>query len=389
MSTPRVIESQASAGWGIVLAAGATTGNSNTLPSTRRLFLKELLREGTYQHPLTPWPEPLVVTPSLIDEWVRSTNAAIAAGVDVWVPDTHSFRAEDNRGFVRRVFRATVAGDPTVQALFGEVEITDPATAEQIGTSIRKVSVLLMDLADGVGNHFGERVVHVALTPSPVAPRQENFVALSIGSGTTEPVQAPVLVPEQPGDNTMPFKPTEKISKALGIALTADVTAEAIEAGIDALLTRAETAEKGLADLKATPPPTVERLLSVDGTQPLFKRAHAAKAKSVALTIAAAKSAGKVNGAMEAALGTLLGIETGFALSADGAAAPVDVAQVVEALVDAIPANAVVPLNQQLKGTQPAAGQPSPSPDPFDTPEKARAEADRMLKSAGFVKSAK
>lgn len=334
-----------------------------------RTFKKEVLREGRYQHPTTPWPSPLVVDEPYIDRVVAATNQAMQAGVDVWVPDGHSFKAEDNKGFVRRVYKGDTPQG--TKAIFVELDIADDPIVSKIGNTITKVSALLHDHPDGKGNQYGERIVHVALTPSPVAHEQENFVALSTDGATSVPVLTPIE------EAAMPFKPTEKIHKSLGLDLTQDMTLDGIEKASDLLLQRALAAEAKIAT-----PPTVEKLLSVDVKQtPYFAQAHQDREALASVTLTAAKAKGKLNADMEKALSSLLRVQHGYSMSADGVAAPTDVRSLVTSLLNAIPDNAVVPLGTQLST---APGQPSKGPEPFDTPEKAKAEANRMLGLAGL-----
>ena len=97
-----------------------------------RLFRKEVIRAGTYQHPVNPWPEALDADRAYLERVALNTNEAIARGIQVPIPDTHNDKPEDNKGYVRRAFVDEVDGEP---ALFIDAEIIDPETLPKVGNS--------------------------------------------------------------------------------------------------------------------------------------------------------------------------------------------------------------------------------------------------------------
>lgn len=363
-------------------AAFARAGASN-------VFEKDVLIEGRYQHPVTPWDSPLDVTKAMIERVCAASNAAINAGQRVYIPDTHSNRAKDNTGFVQVFFPRLAEGTWRATA---RMEITDPAYVPKIGTTIKDVSPMLVPFPLGDGRSFGERIEHVALVPDPVMPGQSDFVRCSVGPGTVDPVEVPVLKRLSLGEPPMKIKVTAANVKALSLAGVAGKDGDEVEV-TDAAFERAlslageaesakaaqKAAEDALAAEKAKPAPTVARLLSVDPSgAPFFAEAQGAKAKALSATLDAASSKGKITAGMRKNLERLLSVRHGYALSTAGVAEAVDVAAEAEALLAGIPDQAVVPVGQR---TTPAAP-PAPPPEGF-TPADTKALVEKTLQSVG------
>lgn len=334
-----------SSGWRLESANG-TSGSF--------MFVKEILREGTYQHPIRPWPSPLDASRAYLEAVARRSNEAARAGIRVPLPDGHEdTSAGNNFGWGLEFF--TGPNEDGTVSLFAKVEVTDPGYAAKITDgSISKVSVLLAAIGDGQYTPDGDRVVHIALTPYPVASRQGGFVKLSVVGS-----DVPILARQE-----APMKITPELAKRLGIdvpegATEVEVTAEALTAVAEAqdaaktasatalaAATKAtETAQAEAAAAKelAAKAPDLQKALSVDPSKtPYFAKAFASQAKANEAALSVAKAQGKITEPVAKALASLLAVDHAFALSAEGAAAPVDVRDFVEKLLAAIPENTMV-----------------------------------------------
>jgi ribosomal 50S subunit-recycling heat shock protein len=355
-----------------------------------KVFEKDVLVEGTYQHPIQPWDTPLEVTKDYIDRVCAASNAALKQGQRVYVPDGHSTKARDNVGFVSEFAPRLVDGKWRAVARF---TVEDDSYLAKIGKTIRDVSPLIVTHPLGNGADVGERIAHVALVPDPVMPGQGDFVACSVGGGTLETVEVPVLK-ALASESPMKVKINAANVKALSLVgieakegdeveVTLAQFEKALSVANEAQTARA-AAEKALADEKAKPAATPERLLSVDAkATPYFGEARTQRAKALSATLDAAQAKGKINAAMRASFEKVLSVRHGYALSETGTAETVDVVAAAESLLAAIPDNAAVPVGTALQG-QGATGAERPANEPakFD----AKAAADEMLVKAGFKK---
>lgn len=319
------------------------------------LYKKEVIRAGTYQHPITPWPEPLSADRDYLERVAANTNEALSRGIEVPVPDTHTDKPEDNKGYVRRVYVEDVdEGGQNVPALVADVEFLDDDIVPKIGQTIRRVSGWFTPHGDGEWTPEGERLRHVALTNYPVASRQENFVALSEAAPVSSPdeTKASVLTREdpRPGDEQMQFSEQQiEAMRALGIELPEDGAVS--EAVLDALIAKANVE-----------PPKPEKPMGIDAAgaalsispdTPFYAKYRGEAAKTLDTEINAAKEAGKLTEDGANAFRTLLSTDHAFALSDEGVAAPTDVAAAARALVAALPDNASVPVEKRLANAEP------------------------------------
>lgn len=132
-------------------------------------FWADGIRVGRYIHPAGKFE--LHVDEPRLDTWAENFRRMKAAGVDVPVPVDHSSSARDNLGYVIDVKRE---GDTLrlLHQLIGE---------DAIKLAARNKVSLGIDphFVDGLGNIFGDCVVHSSLTPVPVVPGQEGFIPLS------------------------------------------------------------------------------------------------------------------------------------------------------------------------------------------------------------------
>lgn len=354
------------------------------------LYIKEVLRAGKYQHPTHAWPEPLDATPEYLAAVAQESNAALAAGVEIPIPDGHQHGAGDVVGWVREFFMGE--GEDGSPALLTRCEITDPAYAQKIDDgSVSKVSVWLDEIGDGQYTPAHDRVVHVALTAYPVASKQGDFVRLSLDGGAQE---VPVLTPYEE-KSPMKFALAVEKARVLGLDIPEGHEGDEIEVSPEALVTAAEAAQAARATAdetsatlatqrdeavealaerdKEAPEAAVARILSVDPKQDrYFARAQRSLAQAVKGEIALALEKGKIDKRGEEALTRLLSVETAYTLSAEGKAEQIDVAEAVKTLLGLIPEGAAVPVGESV-----AKVETEDQPD-----EAVKASVERMTKAA-------
>ena len=145
-------------------------------PGSRR-FKKEILPVGHFVHPVTR--QEYDFDKAFLDRLAAATNRWIALGHKVWFPagaDCHYDDANDarqNLGF----WSAFRVED---ESLVADVEVLDTAAAEKIGRTIQDVSAAIQwGALSSTGEVFDVVIVHVAATPCPVIPNQQNFVPLA------------------------------------------------------------------------------------------------------------------------------------------------------------------------------------------------------------------
>jgi hypothetical protein len=341
-------------------------------------FLKELLREGSYQHPTQPWDEDLVVDEAKIDELVANSLDGLDHGVKIPFPVNHQDMndPEKNRGFTTTLFKKQNPSGSL--SLYGEIDVVNEETAGKIGTELQDVSVYIAGWGSGQWKPDGERVVHVALTNYPVAAGMENFVALSGAPDVDSKLNVPVLrrlaVDQRKNTMKIPSKLRE-VAKGLGVELVGD---ELDEKSLTAFAERVAVATK---PIKADAP-TPEILLSVDVEKnSYFSKYHEQKNAKAESDVEAAEKAGKLNKDMAEAAKTLLGVGHGYALSAEGKAEAVDVPTLVHTLLSGIPDKAVVNVDDRVSDADLArstAGSPEVKPKQFSA-EDLKATKDRIL----------
>jgi len=142
---------------------------------------KDLIRVGTFVHPEKKFT--VEVTPERMRRWASAFGRMKANGIDVPVPYGHSYDSRDNAGFLREMW---VDGD----RLVGLIEVPKEADRENLGTTVRRVSVSLNpSYVDGEGREYGEVIEHVAATNYPVVPGQDNFKPAMSGEGPLQVIR--------------------------------------------------------------------------------------------------------------------------------------------------------------------------------------------------------
>ncbi len=137
-------------------------------------FTKEVLRVGRWVHPDTG--QRIAFDEVELERLAAATNQWINLGNKVWFssgPRPHNADALRNIGFWSR-FRVDAG------SLVADVDVPAAEVAEKIGQTITDVSAgIRFDVNASTGEHFDAVIVHVAATPAPVIPGQDNFVRLA------------------------------------------------------------------------------------------------------------------------------------------------------------------------------------------------------------------
>lgn len=161
------------------------------------LVAKEVLRPGTYWYvdESTGQPRSCTFTSGDIDYFHQSGKDMLAAGLSIPVPLEHektahpmtpADRLRNNAGHVQDYFKQKVKGDDgsEVEALFSNVDISDPDVAKKIPRTIRWTSPYISSFTDGNGKEWNGVITHLALTTRPRIVKQQPFpniaAALSI-----------------------------------------------------------------------------------------------------------------------------------------------------------------------------------------------------------------
>lgn len=174
------------------------------------LFEKEVLKTGTWVHPVTL--RRFSFSQADLDELEQATNEWIADGNEVWFsgfsPKTGTTHNRDPEASLGRWLRfKSLPG-----SLVAIVKPT-PSVAQKLGSAIRGVSVGISAGADGkgvvssTGNTWPRVIEHVAATLEPVITGLKNFLQLArevdMPPEPTKPADAPK--DEQDTGDQVPF----------------------------------------------------------------------------------------------------------------------------------------------------------------------------------------
>lgn len=169
------------------------------------LFWKEIVREGSWVHPLTG--QKITIQRAHLSRWFSLYHQMTEAGLKVPVNLDHSKKAKDSAGFCLQVKLDEVeTPEGTRLGLFGLLELGDQWAQKVNGHEIQDVSAGILDRPDGHGNTWKAVLDHIALTTYPVIEGQGGFVRLS------------AYVMEEKEEETMPnpFKKKEEEGQGSG-----------------------------------------------------------------------------------------------------------------------------------------------------------------------------
>jgi hypothetical protein len=140
-------------------------------------FKKDVLRAGRWVHPGTG--EALEFDLPLLERLAQDTNRWIALGHKVHFPAGPDCHEEDARDATKNLgywsnFRVEDA------RLVADVSVLDPEAEKKIGKTIQDVSPeIRWPARSATGETLKAAIFHVAATPIPAIPGQENFERLS------------------------------------------------------------------------------------------------------------------------------------------------------------------------------------------------------------------
>jgi hypothetical protein len=149
-------------------------------------FWKDMIHTGSYVHPTRKFS--LAVDRSRLSRWAEAGQKMLAAGVAIPINCDHSDAARDVVGYVKEFKLDDDRLLGLCQFIGDDAALTAARNLVSVGID--------PDFTDGQARQWGEAIVHLALTPVPVVPDQDQFVE------ATDDDESPnlVLVPESSGD---------------------------------------------------------------------------------------------------------------------------------------------------------------------------------------------
>jgi hypothetical protein len=127
---------------------------------------KDMIHTGAYVHPTRKFS--LAVDRERLGRWAEAGRKMLAAGVAIPINCDHSDAARDVVGYIKEF---KLDGDRLLglcQFIGDEAALTAARNLVSVGID--------PDFTDGEARQWGEAIVHLALTPTPVVPDQDQFV---------------------------------------------------------------------------------------------------------------------------------------------------------------------------------------------------------------------
>jgi hypothetical protein len=138
-------------------------------------FWKDMIHTGNYVHPEAGFS--LAVDRDRLQRWADTGKQLLAAGVAIPINCDHSDAARDVVGYIKEF---KLDGDQ----LLGLCQFIGEDAALTAARNFVSVGID-PEFTDGQARKWGESIVHLALTPVPVVPGQNQFVQ---ATGEQEPV---------------------------------------------------------------------------------------------------------------------------------------------------------------------------------------------------------
>jgi len=198
-------------------------------------FRKELIREGTYTHPVHQWT--LNVDEDRMRRWVATFREMSAAGVHVPVNVDHNHSAKAVVGWVTDMFIEN-------GRLIGILEMRGDE-AISLARRNRSVSIeVAKNVKDGKGNTWEEAIVGCAVVWDPVVPAQTGFVPVAASLGSARTRMAPLYVMAK--ETMMDEKLKAELVNVLGDSADVDTA----EAAVQALMERVKQLQTEIRSLQ-------------------------------------------------------------------------------------------------------------------------------------------
>lgn len=136
-------------------------------------FVKDVLREGLWFHPVTG--QEVDMTRQRLEGATADTTRWLKNGNKIPFPDGHSYKSTENMGFWPGPFMIQN------KQLYAVVDPKGKKAQEKIDDgSLDSVSVVLeKNVTDSEGNHYDEVITQICGTNYPVVTKQGAFVKLS------------------------------------------------------------------------------------------------------------------------------------------------------------------------------------------------------------------
>jgi hypothetical protein len=152
-------------------------------------FWKDVIHSGNYVHPNRNFS--LAVDHDRLNRWAETGQQMLAAGVAIPINCDHSDAARDVVGYIKEF---KLDGD----RLLALCQFIGEEAALMAARNLVSVGVD-PDFTDGQARQWGEAVVHLALTPVPVVPDQDQFVLAEEAETNDAPAEITQLpcTPEQ------------------------------------------------------------------------------------------------------------------------------------------------------------------------------------------------
>jgi hypothetical protein len=296
-------------------------------------FWKDMIHSGNYVHPEQGFS--LAVDRDRLKRWAETGQELLAAGVAIPINCDHSDAARDVVGYVKEF---KLEGD----RLLGLCQFIGDDAALMAARNLVSVGID-PDFTDGQARQWGEAIVHLALTPVPVVPDQDQFVEMPIAEGQ---------MPNEGEETALPC--TAEQFQALRGVIGDDVAPEDCVSRIIELLQSSENSEaaNSAVDLQAELAVAREEIFHLSSRVPqqLPPEAEAAIAESATAKFDAAVNRGFLSPAVRDQLVNLLirggdGKANVFALSR--AANPHGDRCLAMAVADVLLDNEPVPLGER------------------------------------------
>jgi hypothetical protein len=198
-------------------------------------FWKDMIHSGNYVHPNRGFS--LAVDGDRLGRWADTGRQMLAAGVAIPINCDHSDAARDVVGYVKEF---KLDG----QRLLGLCQFIGDDAALTAARNLVSVGID-PDFTDGQARNWGEAIVHLALTPVPVVPGQDQFVEASSDGGSPDLVLVPAEDDDDEADEVTELPCTQDQFEIICDLLGDEIDPEE---SISRILERLQAAEAGASD---------------------------------------------------------------------------------------------------------------------------------------------
>jgi hypothetical protein len=271
-------------------------------------FWKDVIHAGNYVHPNRDFS--LGVDCDRLNRWAEVGERMLSSGVAIPINCDHSDAARDVVGYVKQF---KLDGD----RLLALCQFIGDQAALLAARNLVSVGID-PDFTDGEARQWGEAIVHLALTPTPVVPRQDEFVLAEPG-GRGAVLRDPA---EPEAENTLSGQMPNGDAELVAIACTGEQLAklsellgDEVDAGscVDRVIARLQSNSQS-TDLKAELAASRQEVLQLSARVPpaMPWEAQEAIAESVAAKFDAAVERGSLSpAARDRLIEVLIGSDDG------------------------------------------------------------------------------